>query len=136
MSGEKRSRLGPTPKPFDPAALDQFASGALTVPLPGSQEPAATPESPPSAPSKTVEGKDEKKASPPPTSAAAYPWEEPQVREDVKKQILLRVPEPLYLQLQYLSKKSQSEYTSMNQIILDGTEKLVKAELKKLGIKP
>lgn len=134
MSGEKekRSRLGPTPKPFDPADLDKFASGALTVPAPGSQEPAATPEPPPS-PEKNAEGKGEGKP-PAPAPAAAYPWEESQVREDVKKQILLRVPEPLYLMLQYLSKKSQSEYTSMNQIILDGTEKLVKAELKKLGI--
>lgn len=121
----KRSRLGPKKPSVDPAALDSFAAGSLTVPPPGA---ASSPDSsPPPAPEKIHE-------EPSPAPAAVYPWEEPHVRADLKKQILLRVPEPLYLQLMWVAKISRSEYTSMNQIILDGTEKLVKAELKKLGI--
>lgn len=28
-----------------------------------------------------------------------YPWEEPHIREDVKKNLPLRIPEPLYMKL-------------------------------------
>lgn len=65
-------------------------------------------------------------------SSEAYPWDETHVRADVKKQVLLRLPEPLYLKLAWLARQSPSAYDSMNQIITDGTERLVKNELEKI----
>lgn len=124
MSDERRSRLGPKPPSIDPVALDNFAAGALTVPPP-----------PVSGAEQKKEPGAEKKIKQPPAGhkpSSSLPWEEPHVREDVTKQILLRVPEPLYLQLKWLAQKSASEYSSMNQIIMDGTEQLVKKELKKV----
>jgi len=126
MSGEKRSKLGPKPPPVDMEALDSFAAGALTVPPPAS---GAEQKKEPAAEKKTKQHQQQPPAGHKPSS---LPWEEPHVREDVTKQILLRVPEPLYLQLKWLAQKSASEYSSMSQIIMDGTEQLVKKELKKV----
>ncbi|OGR05987.1 MAG: hypothetical protein A2511_16635 [Deltaproteobacteria bacterium RIFOXYD12_FULL_50_9] len=122
MSGEKRSRLGPgTKPPIDPGALDKFAAGALTV-------PEAIEETSPEISINSEEPRT-------PTSSIplnVYPWDAPHVRTDVKKQVLLRISEPLYLKLAWLAQKSPSKYTSMNQIISDGTEQLVEEELQKL----
>lgn len=127
MSEGKRSKLGPKPPPVDLAALDSFAAGALTVPPPPGS--AAEQKKEPAAEKRTKQHQQQPPAGHKPSS---LPWEEPHVREDVTKQILLRVPEPLYLQLKWLAQKSASEYSSMNQIIMDGTEQLVKKELKKI----
>ncbi len=45
-----------------------------------------------------------------------YPWEEPHIREDVKKNLPLRIPEPLYMKLKYIA--DYSPY-SMNSFILE-----------------
>jgi hypothetical protein len=77
------SPLRGTPAPKDKdAALDVFAAGA--------GQPAA-----PSAPAETV-----------------YPWEEPYVREDVMKQVLLKMPEPLYLKLKHITNYTPYNMTS------------------------
>ena len=41
-----------------------------------------------------------------------YPWEEPYVREDVAKQILLKMPEPLYLKLRHIANYTPYNMTS------------------------
>ena len=45
-----------------------------------------------------------------------YPWEEPHIREDVKKNLPLRIPEPLYMKLKYIA--DHTPY-SMNSFILE-----------------
>lgn len=45
-----------------------------------------------------------------------YPWEDPRIREDVKKNIPLRLPEPLYMKLKYIA--DHTPY-SMNSFILE-----------------
>ncbi len=35
-----------------------------------------------------------------------YPWEESHIREDVKKNIPLRLPEPLYMKLKFIEEKT------------------------------
>jgi hypothetical protein len=77
------SPLRGIPAPKDKdAALDAFAAGA--------GQPAA-----PSAPAEMV-----------------YPWEEPYVREDVMKQVLLKMPEPLYLKLKHITNYTPYNMTS------------------------
>lgn len=41
-----------------------------------------------------------------------YPWEEPYVREDVMKQVLLKMPEPLYLKLKHITSYTPYNMTS------------------------
>jgi hypothetical protein len=65
------------------AALDAFAAGAVK------------PTIAPPAPTQTV-----------------YPWEEPYVREDVMKQVLLKMPEPLYLKLKHITNYTPYNMTS------------------------
>jgi hypothetical protein len=47
-----------------------------------------------------------------PTSKMVYPWEDPYVREDVMKQILLKMPEPMYLKLKHITNYSPYNMTS------------------------
>lgn len=151
---EKRSRLGPGAKPpIDPVALDKFAADALTVPTPGEEPPPPTQlkqQAQPKAKKPVMPAKDTTKKLVPPKGKPkkekvkgtastkkthppdVYPWDEPHVRADVKKQVLLRLPEPLHLKLAWLANKSPSAFNSMNEIILEGTERLVEAELKKI----
>ena len=83
VTKKKSSPLRGIPAPKDKdAALDAFAAGA--------GQPAA-----PSAPTETV-----------------YPWEEPYVREDVMKQVLLKMPEPLYLKLKHITNYTPYNMTS------------------------
>ncbi len=41
-----------------------------------------------------------------------FPWEEPHVREDVMKQLLLKMPEPLYLKLKHIASYTPHNMTS------------------------
>lgn len=59
-----------------------------------------------------------------------YPWQEPYMREDVVKQLLLKMPEPLYLKLKYIS--SYSPYT-MTSFILEKLAPEVERELARMG---
>lgn len=47
-----------------------------------------------------------------PLNETVYPWEEPYVREDVMKQVLLKMPEPLYLKLKHITNYSPYNMTS------------------------
>lgn len=47
-----------------------------------------------------------------PASATVYPWDDPYVREDVMKQVLLKMPEPLYLKLKHITNYSPYNMTS------------------------
>lgn len=47
-----------------------------------------------------------------PANEAVYPWENPYVREDVMKQLLLKMPEPLYLKLKHITNYSPYNMTS------------------------
>ena len=41
-----------------------------------------------------------------------YPWENPYVRADVMKQVLLKMPEPLYLKLKHITNYTPYNMTS------------------------
>ena len=69
------------------AALDAFAAAA-------GQAPAAAP------------------VAPAGSAAVVLPWEEPYVREDVMKQVLLKMPEPLYLKLKHITNYTPYNMTS------------------------
>ncbi len=58
-----------------------------------------------------------------------FPWQEPHVREDVKKSIPLRLPETLYLKLKYIA--DNTPY-SMNSFILDRLEKVIEEEIGRI----
>ncbi|KAB2891123.1 MAG: hypothetical protein F9K32_05765 [Desulfobulbaceae bacterium] len=47
-----------------------------------------------------------------PANETVYPWEDPYVREDVMKQVLLKMPEPLYLKLKHITNYSPYNMTS------------------------
>lgn len=50
--------------------------------------------------------------APPAPTQMVYPWEEPFVREDVMKQVLLKMPEPLYLKLKHITNYTPYNMTS------------------------
>lgn len=58
-----------------------------------------------------------------------YPWQQDYVREDVTKGYALRLPEPLYLKLKYVSKQTR---ISMNELINGAVESIVQENLKQL----
>lgn len=45
-------------------------------------------------------------------SRQLYSWEEPFVRDDVMKQVLLKMPEPLYLKLKHITNYTPYNMTS------------------------
>lgn len=47
-----------------------------------------------------------------PPAETSFPWEDPYVREDVMKQILLKMPEPLYLKLKHITNYTPYNMTS------------------------
>ena len=47
-----------------------------------------------------------------PAIETVYPWEESFVREDVMKQVLLKIPEPLYLKLKHITNYTPYNMTS------------------------
>ena len=58
-----------------------------------------------------------------------YPWEEPHVREDVKKTLPLRIDEPLYLKLKFIAERTPY---SMNSFILDRVIDEIEEEVARL----
>lgn len=58
-----------------------------------------------------------------------YPWEEPRVREDVKKTLPLRIDEPLYLKLKFIAERTPY---SMNSFILDRLTDEIEKEITRL----
>ena len=58
-----------------------------------------------------------------------YPWEEPHVREDVKKTLPLRIDEPLYLKLKFIAERTPY---SMNSFILDRVIDEIEEEIARL----
>ncbi len=58
-----------------------------------------------------------------------YPWEEPHIREDVKKNLPLRLSEPLYLKLKFIAE--QTPY-SMNSFILERLTEEIEEEIERL----
>ena len=63
------------------------------------------------------------------TTDTVYPWDEPHIREDVKKNIPLRIPEPLYMKLKYIA--DHTPY-SMNSFILERLTQEIEDEIVKL----
>ena len=57
------------------------------------------------------------------------PWEEPHIREDVVKNLPLRISEPLYLKLKYIS--ARTPY-SMNSFIVERITEEVDREIARL----
>ncbi len=58
-----------------------------------------------------------------------YPWEEPHIREDVKKTLPLRISEPLYLKLKYIAERTPY---SMNSFILEKLTEEIEEEVARL----
>ncbi len=62
-------------------------------------------------------------------TGTVFPWNEDHVREDVKKNIPLRIPEPLYMKLKYIA--DHTPY-SMNSFILERLTQEIEDEIVKL----
>ncbi len=58
-----------------------------------------------------------------------YPWEDPRVRDDVKKTLPLRIDEPLYLKLKFIAERTPY---SMNSFILDRLTDEIEEEISRL----
>ncbi len=58
-----------------------------------------------------------------------YPWEDPRVRDDVKKTLPLRIDEPLYLKLKFIAERTPY---SMNSFILDRVIDEIEEEITRL----
>ena len=58
-----------------------------------------------------------------------YPWQESYVREDVKKNLPIRLPEPLYLKLKYIAEHTPY---SMNSFILERLTEEIEEEILRL----
>ena len=58
-----------------------------------------------------------------------YPWEDPRVRDDVKKNLPLRIDEPLYLKLKFIAERTPY---SMNSFILDRLTDEIEEEIARL----
>lgn len=61
-----------------------------------------------------------------PQAPKVYPWEEPHVREDVNQAFSIRLPEPLYLKLKYISEQTGR---SMNHMLKTLAEEMVEERL-------
>jgi len=58
-----------------------------------------------------------------------YPWEEPHIREDVKRNLPLRIPEPLYMKLKYIAEHTPY---SMNSFILERLTEQIELEIVRM----
>ena len=58
-----------------------------------------------------------------------YPWENPYVRADVMKQVLLKMPEPLYLKLKHITNYTPYNMTSF---ILERIAPEIEKEIAKM----
>jgi hypothetical protein len=63
------------------------------------------------------------------TKKEVYPWEEPHIREDVKRNLPLRIPEPLYMKLKYIAEHTPF---SMNSFILERLTEQIELEVARL----
>jgi hypothetical protein len=63
------------------------------------------------------------------SSEDMYPWEEPHIREDVKKNLPLRISEPLYMKLKYIA--DHTPY-SMNSFILEHLTEQIEQEISRM----
>jgi hypothetical protein len=61
--------------------------------------------------------------------AAAYPWKEPGVREDVTKVYNLRLPEPYLLKLKYIAENTPD---SMHKFCLNVLQEAIDAKIEEL----
>ena len=64
-----------------------------------------------------------------PKKEESYPWQESHIREDVKKNLPLRIPEPLYMKLKYIA--DHTPY-SMNSFILERLSEEIEEEIARL----
>jgi hypothetical protein len=62
-------------------------------------------------------------------SETVYPWQEPHIREDVKKNLPIRLPEPLYMKLKYIAEHTPY---SMNSFILERLTEEIEKEIIRL----
>lgn len=62
-------------------------------------------------------------------SAEVFPWENPSIREDVKKQFILRLPEPHFLKLKFISEKTGK---SMHKILIESLIPTIDEELRNI----
>ncbi|KAA3606628.1 MAG: hypothetical protein DWQ06_01085 [Calditrichaeota bacterium] len=62
-------------------------------------------------------------------SVENFPWENPSIREDVKKQFILRLPEPHFLKLKFISEKTGK---SMHKILIDSLIPTIDEELNNI----
>lgn len=102
MDNKQKPRMSARP-PISPTSAEAFIAAAET-----SRE---------ASEAKSKEGKD------------AYPWLAPQVRQDVIKAVNLRLAEPLYLKLQYVSEKTRK---SQQELIREGLLQVLEKELEHL----
>lgn len=72
-------------------------------------------------------------APPPPAPAPRLPWLDPRVREDVALQLNTRIPEPLALKLDYLSRETR---TSKQALVIEALQSYLARELRRLGLPP
>jgi hypothetical protein len=63
------------------------------------------------------------------SSETIYPWQEPHIREDVKKNLPIRLPEPLYMKLKYIAEHTPY---SMNSFILERLTEEIEEEITRL----
>jgi len=63
------------------------------------------------------------------TKKEVYPWEEPHIREDVKRNLPLRIPEPLYMKLKYIAEHTPY---SMNSFILERLTEQIELEIVRM----
>ena len=63
------------------------------------------------------------------SSETVYPWQEPHIREDVKKNLPIRLPEPLYMKLKYIAEHTPY---SMNSFILERLTEEIEEEITRL----
>lgn len=63
------------------------------------------------------------------SAETAYPWDKPHVREDLKKNYPLRLPEPLYLKLKYVSEETGR---SMNDLCNEAIGDLIGEKVSEL----
>lgn len=102
-------RRRPDLTPQQQQAADSFIEGANQQSLSGEQSP--------------------QEETPSRQQREHYPWEAPRVRDDVTKNYPLRLPEPLYLKLKFVSNETGR---SMNQICNEAVEANVEAEIERL----
>lgn len=63
------------------------------------------------------------------SAESVHPWEKPRVREDLKKNYPLRLPEPLYLKLKYVSEETGR---SMNDLCNEAVGNLIGEKISEL----